>query len=211
MRVIRKLCDESGFALVDVLVGIAVLGLIGSLLTSILSLAVRHHQQSAETQRIGEASFAVSRLLHGLVEGTVMVHDRSLGWHSVQGNANELIVVSMGPPILALGAPARFSLKQEKGPRGNDLLMSWRDPASGQERHEVVLTDAAEMSFSYFLNSEERWSSAPVRSGGIKAVRLMIRFTTNTNPVETVVNLPARLPASCAADPVDAHCKDWFL
>lgn len=203
--------DKSGFALVDVLVGLAVLGLIGSLLTSVLSLAVRQHRQASAIQRIGEASFAVSRLLHGLAGGTVLVHDRSLGWHSVQGKARELTVVSTGPPILALGAPTRFALKQEKGTRGYDLVMSWADPVSAQERSEVVLADVLEISFSYFAGAEKRWSPATGRSGGIEAVRLTIRFAAKADPVDIIANLPARLPASCAADPAAAYCKGWIL
>jgi type II secretory pathway pseudopilin PulG len=202
---------ESGFALIDVLVGLAVLGLVGSLLTGILSLAVGQQKNAAEIQRVGEASLGVYRLLQILAEQAVSVRDGPVGWHSVRGKSDELVLTSMGPPVLALGSPARFSLRREKSRRGYDLVMSWEDPISRQVRSEVVLADVAETSFSYFNASDGRWSSAAgLRSGRIGAVRLVVRFGRDDSTLDLVAPLPAKLPASCAADPTSADCKDWL-
>lgn len=204
--------EESGFALVDVLVGLVVMGLIGAVLTSVLSLAVWQHEHAAEAQRIKETSLGISRLLNGLAEGAVLVRDDSAGWRSAYGNTGELVVTSLGLPILALDAPVRFILTTEKNPKGYDLLISWKDTSSGQERSEIVLAHAQDIAFSYLIARERRWvSETGLGTGRIGAIRLTIRVAKNAPAIDIVAPLPARLPASCVADRDNPGCKGRFL
>ena len=203
---------ESGFALIDVLVGLAVVGLVGSLLTGVLSLAVRQQKNAARVQRIEEASLGISRLLQSLAEGAVLAHAGPVGRHSVQGSSGELVVISMGPPVLALGAPVRFFLRREKRRGGYDLLLSWEDPVSRHERTEVVLADAAEISFSYFNASDGHWTPGTgPQSDRIGAVRLAVRFGRDDLALDLIAPLHTKLPALCAANPTSVDCKDRLL
>jgi type II secretory pathway pseudopilin PulG len=197
---------QDGFALVDVLVALAIAGLAGSIMMGLVAF-VRHQTSSLDQQaQIRSGLLSVDRTFRALGEHAYFVSDAG------SGSPDEFTVITEGPAILQLPYPIPFTLKREKDNDATDnLVLLWRDPKTKQERHEIVMPGVKSIAFSYFSAStgstNAAWRLSWHRGDQPpQSIRLIVKPAFMRDSVEFVIPLRSQVSVSCLRDPVQRHC-----
>jgi len=193
---------EKGFALVDMLVGIAVVGLFLSVLVASVSFVT--HQQSVLRRReeAREGALAVKRLMNSLVNGAPVLA-RLEQRPDLFGSDTTFSIRSTGPIVLALPEPSIFRIAAIPSNEGIDLVASWTDPQANSERHRTIARGLAEASFTYLVGDpkqgRKRWlPMAPDGTGRIEAVRLTLRSIEAGSSIQIITPIRSEVAALCA-------------
>lgn len=197
--------SRAGFALVDLLIALAIAGLIAASLMGLISFLERQRQVSREQRHDAELTAAGERILRSLVEGVAPAVANDPSGPTAEGTADHLSLRSWGPPVLALARPVRFTLQSEPDRTRRRLILSWRDPDTGRVHRESVAEEIAQASFSYFgLVVQERvrrWQAAwDARTGPLEAVAMRLSVSNEARASTLVIPLRPTLPQSCARD-----------
>jgi hypothetical protein len=203
---------EGGFALLDVLVALAVAGLAGSVLAGLVAFADRDAHETGARSAAHDSLLAADRILRLLTEDAHALLPNDPANSRPHGTESEFTTVSLGPRVFGLDQPARFSLRVEGGSDKKALVLAWRDPASGQDHREAVTGALETGSLKYFGQPKgadaRRWlPSWKASDGQLEAIRLTIRPAASRSVTELVVPLRAHLPAACLRDPRLAGCE----
>ncbi|MGO4571640.1 type II secretion system protein [Microvirga sp. 2TAF3] len=210
MTVRQHTADKAGFALVELLVAIAVAGLAGSILVGLLAFLERNSAETERRIREHESVLAVERILRILVAGAPAFVPgapiRSGGF----GNEREFTVLSVGPPILGLPRSAVFTLRREGQSAVSDIVLTWTDEG-GEGRQEIVAQNISDSTFAYLplqTNSPDatwrsRWRA---EDGPLRALRLSLRFAPASIARVIVIPMQADFPATCLRNPRQIGC-----
>lgn len=197
---------EKGFALLDMLVGIAALGLFMSVLVASISFVTHQQGLLRKRQEARESALAVKRLMNSLVNSAPVLA-RPEQRPDLFGSDTTFSIRSMGPAALALPEPGLFRIAVTPRDRGIDLVASWIDPQANSERHRTIARGLAEASFTYLVRDPNqvrgRWLSVvPDGSERIEAVRLTLRTVEANSTIQIITPVRSEVAALCA-NPVD--------
>lgn len=197
---------RAGFALIDMLVALAVAGLIATSLTGLVAFSMQQMTRVQEAKNESEKIAAAGRVLRALLEGVSSFPAGDSRQPAIRGSATSLQLWSLGSPVLALGSPVLFSLNVEKRDNGNALAMRWFVQEQGM-RSEIIISDLSELTFEYFLMSAEDkatfkgWtSSLPKPPYHIQAVKMKLRLQPRHAETEFIYPVLASMPLSCTAN-----------
>lgn len=202
---------ESGFALVDLLTGIAVAGLAGSILVSLVAFVGRNNSDMEQRNREYAETFAVERILHTLVAGSASLLPGTSKASGIGGTEHTMEISSTGLPIFSYPRSTTFVLTQEAKGTGSGIILLWKDEV-GQRRREIILRNASGLSFSYLPSGDGSPEAAGWRShwrsedGSLSAVKITFR-TSSAPAIRTiVVPIHVSLPAFCLRNPRQPGC-----
>lgn len=208
----RMQSANQGFALVDVLVALAVTGLAGSILVGLLGFIERSAYQTRELAQIDRGIASVHRLLHQMTEEPYFVRAAGASAAVPYGTKRAFVIASTGPRILGLSRPARFQLECEITGEETRILLRWTDPDTGREHTEVAAAALDHASFSYFgrhgTSAERSWQPEwQDKSSRLEAVKLTLHSRGMPIPVELVAPLRADLAMQCTRNPHQPGCQ----
>ncbi len=206
----QRIAGQTGFALVELLVAVAVAGLAGSVLVGLVAFLDRNNAETTRRMREYEETLAVERVLRILLEGALPFVPGTSLRSGIVGDDQKLTVISMGPPILGLAQARPFTLRREARGSVSDLILVWVDEV-GREQRELIAQDVVDFTFAYLPST--RASSAPLwkswwraEDGSLTAIRLALRFARAATSREVVIPIQADLPATCLRNPRQVGC-----
>jgi len=211
MMAITLRASRHGFALVDVLVALAITALAGAVLVGLLGFTQRSLQTSRELTRSIERIAAISRLLQTLTEEAYSVRAPGRGISLPHGTAREFSITTTGPRVLDLPQPVSFTLRSETVGENSRMVLQWIDPATGQEHREAIGERLEHAEFSYFGrhdgSAEHSWYPAWANgSGHLEALKLTIKSSAAFAPIDLIVPLRGDLAVQCVRNPYQPGC-----
>lgn len=206
--------ERDGFTLVELLIVIALVGLILSLSTSLNWTVQRLDARTREETAARENLVSAARMFRALIAGAVPDLRTPVDGASTGGTDAGMTLMSLGPPILAFDRPEPVTLTWRPGqPEGEGvLLLRWNDPHSKVLREETILQGARALSFSYFVEDRDRTNAAwrsewTDRESLPLAVLLRIEIPALGPALEIVERSTGRMPSACAGLPHEAACR----
>lgn len=202
-------CRE-GFSLVEVLVALAVSGLIVTAGGGLTSAVQKLESRASAEREARENVISADRLLRAVADGAVP--DVSRGREDLEGwSKTSATFVTAGPPVLAFDRPHPVTLAIETEDGRARLLVRWRDPDHGGERQEEVVSGARSLSLSYFgaptSGARASWQATWPRPGRLpEAVLLRVDMPELGPPIDLIARTYSRLPSACAALPHEPRC-----
>jgi Tfp pilus assembly protein PilV len=202
---------SGGFALVDVLVAMAVTALAAAALTGLIAFTNRFAQSARATAEVMRGAAAAEGILQALTQDAHAPGEANRSASGPQGTPDEFTTTTFGPPVLALDHPTSFTLRVEAADRGKVLILVWRDEAARRERRERVAGPVRDATFSFFGQTtaagERRWNAIwRAESGQPEAVRLTLVIMEGSHPVTIIARWLADVPAACLRNPRRAGC-----
>ncbi|MCJ2032090.1 prepilin-type N-terminal cleavage/methylation domain-containing protein [Methylobacterium sp. J-043] len=202
---------RDGFTLAEMLIVIAIVGLILSLSSglswTVQRLDERAHRETAARENLVSAA----RMFRALVAGAVP-DLRTTDGLSTGGTDTELNLVSVGLPILGFDRPEPMTLKWHPERSDGALLLRWRDRRSEMLREETILQGARALSFSYFIENPDRvtaaWRSEWVGRDRLPLAVLMRIEVPGLGPsIEIIERAMGHASGGCAGLPHEEACR----
>ncbi|KAB0264674.1 hypothetical protein [Microvirga brassicacearum] len=216
MSVSHRKINEAGFAVVDLLVAIAVAGLAGSILVGLVTFVERSRAETTRRDREHEGAAIVERVLRTLLDSAPPFVPGVPLRSAVAGDEQELTVTSSGLPIISLPQAAAFRLRREAERSRSDVVLTWVDD-KGREQRTLLAEGVSELTLAY-LPLERDPSKGPTSrkatwrsqwragDGPLTALRLALRFGAASTPRVFVIPIEADLPAACLRNPRQTGC-----
>lgn len=202
---------RGGFALVDILVALAVAGLAGSTLVGLVAFVGRQQQEALRREHMQDSTIAARLILQTLLSEAPALAQGGQRGTGLRGTDEEFVISSLGSQVLGLDHPVPFTLRTETVGAEKNLVLSWTSGASGPEHREKVAEGYREAEFSFFGRStpsdQPIWRSRWVESESrLEAVRLRMHFDHMSSTTEIVVPVAADFPAACLRNPRLPDC-----
>lgn len=202
---------ESGFALLDMLIGLAVLGLLMSGLVASLSFVTKRQEALRTRAEMRESALAVKRLMHSLIDGAPVLSGLDQR-PDLSGSDTAFSIHSIGPAVLALPELSLFEISAISNAGGIDLVVSWNDPQAQTERSRTIARGLAQASFDYLLRDPKQakkgWrKTASDRAGRVEAVRLTLRSAETEPMIEIITPVRSEVAALCANPANTQTCR----
>lgn len=201
---------DAGFALLDLLTGMAVAGLAASLLVGLVAFVGRNHSDVERRSREYTEILVMERILRTLVSGSPAFLPEASKVSAISGTEREIVIKSAGLPVLGYPRSTFYVLSQGRQKTGSNVTLRWKDE-NGEERQEVLLHNAFSFNLSYLprgngamsLGWRSNWRA---EDGILSAVRLT--FQTMSVPAARTIVAPiyATLPATCLRKPRQVGC-----
>lgn len=189
----RNPAHQSGFTLVELLVAMALLGLISVLLFGGIRFGARSwevgHERLEQINEVEVAQGVLRRLLGRSREVTLFDANRSRDAVPFLGRPDEVFFAAPLPAHRGIGGAYGFSLKVSRHVDGDDLTLAWRlqrpeTPPSASEDFEdrtVLMSDVRDVTFTYYGAPEEGrsadWMDTWDGSNGLpRLVRVSVEF-----------------------------------
>lgn len=211
---VLPMADETGFSLLEVIVALAVAGLIAMATSGILVFWNRIDTQTADVRSHLDEMVALGRTLRVLASSAVPRPFRDVSQAQlagIGGDAQSVQLLSFGPASLRLDRPTPLRLRIRGAGEAKQLVLEWDDPQSGKSLSEVVYAAAKDMRFRYFLRGTDTgpsWSPDWVAPSILPAaIGLTIEDEVLGPPLEIVVRTAGSLPAACILLPADPACQ----
>ncbi|HZH09006.1 MAG TPA: hypothetical protein VEZ24_01415 [Microvirga sp.] len=203
---------DRGFALVDALVALAVLGLTGSALVGLFVFVERSAQRTLEIAQVDQGITSVSRILRHITEEAYSVRASNAGVVLPHGTDRAFEIATTGPRILGLSRPTLFILKCETLGEEKRIVLHWKDPETGQEHARIAGEPVEHASFSYFGqtgdSAERSWQSEWHNDfGRLEAVKLTLRLRSMPAAIDLVFPLRSDLAVQCTRNPHQRGCR----
>lgn len=183
---------EAGFTLMELLVAMALLGLLSLALFSGIRLGARSWDTGTRRmEQLNDVEVAQSLLRRqlGTARGLTLFDADDRNGSSFVGAPDSLFFAAPLPAHRGIGGPYGFALRIVRRPGGRDLVLAWRlhrpeqEPSvTGEfEEETVLLSDVADVAFEYYGAPErnrepdwfERWNGA---DGMPLLVRVEVEF-----------------------------------
>jgi hypothetical protein len=205
-----RLADGAGFALVDLLVAMAVAGLAGSILVGLVAFVERSNAATVRRAQEHHGALAVERILRIFIDNAAPIIPGTPLLSTIAGDEKELIIMSNGPPIVGLPQAASFRLRREDHAALSQVMLSWTDE-EGKQRNEPLARNVSAFTIAYLPRAEgrgagnwqPRWSA---QEGALNAVRVKLRFAGAPEARTFVIPILTDLPASCLRQTRQAGC-----
>lgn len=203
---------NQGFALVDVLVALAVTGLAGSVLVGLLVFIESSIHRSRDLAQADQGTAVVSRILRQLTEDAYSVRAGHSGVVHPHGTDRTFVIATTGPRILGLSRPALFTLEAAISGGKTRIVLRWKDPDTRQEHAEIAGALVDHASFSYFGQdsdfAERSWKPTwEGKRGRLEAIKLTLSSREMPTPIELVAPLRASVPLQCIRNPHQLGCS----
>ncbi len=204
--------SNQGFALVDVLVALAVTGLAGSVLVGLFVFIESSIYRTRELAQADRGTAVVSRILRQLTEDGYSVRASHSGVVHPHGTDRAFVIATTGPRILGLSRPALFTLESEIAGGKTRIVLRWKDPDTGQEHAEIVGALVDRASFSYLGRdsafAERSWKPTwEGKRGRLEAIKLTLSSRDMPTPIELVAPVRASVPLQCIRNPHQPGCS----
>jgi general secretion pathway protein J len=176
---------ERGFTVVELLIGLTILGLLVAALAAVLDSARRMFATAGHSIQMLEETALVRRLLRETLSQVTTTPNGQAS--TFVGDAHGLSVLAPGPRVLASAAPVTLTLGPDSD--NNGLVAVWQrapnDASAAWPARRLVAADR-QVRFAYFSASAgwiDRWSdpSPP------KLVRVEIGGGGNSDPAAALV------------------------
>lgn len=208
--------DQHGFALIDLLVAIAVAGLAGSVLLGLVAFTHRHHAGVVHRGSVRDGALVLERVLRSLVSGAPPFLSGAPQRSGVSGDGQQITIISTGPSILNLSRETSFQLRREVGTFEGKVVLSWTDD-TGTTQRVTLASGVSELMISY-LSPETTsgkgrhpagalWRSQwRPEDGALSALRFAFRLGPSLIRREIVIPFWPDLPTACLRNPRQAGC-----
>ena len=204
--------SKAGFALIDVLVTLAVIGLIASALTGLLRFSVQNLLYIENLKNKNEEFTVAQRLLRALLEGVPSFVSNDRRQPVIRGTNSAIQIWSSGPPILAFNNPHLLSLTVEKRSEKRAMVLQWTAQDHAQ-RSETIISDIADLQFEYFLTEssdkdrKRKWiTTLPVPPYHVQAVKMKLQLSEPRTEMVFIYSVLTTMPHACTADPGQFGC-----
>ncbi|MEE1611416.1 type II secretion system protein [Microvirga sp. CF3016] len=215
MNVRHRAAGHAGFALVDLLVAIAVAGLAGSILVGLVAFVERNRAETSRRGSMHAEALILERVLRLLVDGAPPLVPGASPHSAVSGDENEVTVVSNGLPVMGLSQASAFRVRAEPG-NGTDVVLRWAEE-TGQPQRAVLAQGISELALAYLplgagpakgrASGNEAWRPRwDSQDGPLRALRLTVRFGPAYPAWVFVIPIEADLPAACLRNPRLGGC-----
>jgi hypothetical protein len=206
----RRDADEAGFALVDLLVAVAIAGLAGSILVGLVAFVAHQGAETARRAREHEDLLAVERIMRIILADAPPFLPGAAPLSGIVGHEREVRVTSTGPPILGLPGATVFHLRGEPRGSASAVVLSFRD-GEGRERRQVIAETTSDLAFAYLPGRAEPasavWRSVwRAEDGPLAALRMSLGFGPVSTTRVVIIPIQADLPATCLRDPRQRGC-----
>lgn len=202
--------DGDGFSLLEVLIVLAISGLIATAASGMVTFWNRIDERSARIERHLSGFLDAQRTFRSLVSSALPTPLRAGDAFSragVEGRSDRLRLAAFGPVSLRLDRPSPLALIVRESAGAKNIVLEWNDPQSGDLRSETVLAGVRAARFRYIdrrpdgsIASSENWGEA----GRLPtAIALAVEDDVPGPPLEIIVRTEGRLPAACVLLPAD--------
>ena len=216
MSVRHQTNDEAGFALIDLLVAIAVTGLAGSVLVGLVAFVEHIRAETWRRDSEREGALVLERMVRLLIDNAPPFVVGTSSSSAIVGDKHAVALTSNGLPVISLPQAATFRLHRGAGTADKDVVLSWVDDA-GQRQRAVLAHGVSELTFAYLplgaASSKSRdsrqgaWRSQwRAEDGPLSALRMGVQFGPASPLRVFVIPIQADLPASCLRNPRQARC-----
>lgn len=205
--------DESGYSLIELLVVLALLGLISIVMSGGARFGARVWERTGGEVESFEQTRGTQALLRSLLATAVRRPlDPSTPESTFAGDAGHMSFTSALPPSLG-GGRAHVTLTAERRGEAIELLIVWRPERGSQtEQRRTLLQGARTISFAYASENEgsltwsEAWSAATGTPALVRIRADVARSGANRWP-DLIVRPRIDRDASCIFDPVSFECR----
>ena len=203
---------KAGFALIDVLVTLAVVGLIASALTGLLRFSVQQLSYGEKLKEIDEKFIASQKIFRALLEGAPSFTREDNRQPVIKGTSSALQIWSLGPPILAFNNHHLLILTLENHSGKKTMVLKW--VAQDQtKRSETIISDITDLRFEYFLTEtsdkflKKKWiTTLPPPPYHVQAVKMILLLPEQQTERIFIHSVLATMPHICTADPGQFGC-----
>lgn len=214
MKPIPDWSERDGFTLVELLIVIALAGLVLSLSTGLSWTVQRLDARTRRETAVRENLVSAARMFRALIAGAAPDLRIAADDASAAGTDVGMTLMSLGPSILAFDRPEPVTLTWRPGqPEGEGvLLLRWKDPQSAVLREETILQGVRALSFSYFVEDRDRTNAAWLSEWTDRkrlplAVLLRIEIPALGPALEIVERSTGNMPSACAGLPHEDACR----
>lgn len=135
--------DDDGFTLVEMLITLAIVGVVFGLFSSVIGFGRDIFARTAAGGAYVDEFALTKRLLIDTLSQVVIMEKGSFS-----GEQGRLVAVAYGPRALGLAGPTATTY--EPGEDGRGLRVTWAEGSQGKAVTRRILSGETELSFSYF-------------------------------------------------------------
>jgi general secretion pathway protein J len=217
MRRAAKREPSQGFALVEALASLVVVGMIGLMLVAGMTTGHRVWDRIDTREAAGETIESAQTILRDRIEQAFpqTLYDENPPYVDLRGTAQDLIFLANSPESQRPAPLRRYTLSLDTA--GNLLLSSISDAAPAESavvRREILLRGVRQIDLAYFgplpLDPQRHWRGTWRDQATLpEMVRLRVAFEPNDPRIwpDLVVRPRATIDSACLLNTVTHHCK----
>ncbi|MBB3930035.1 hypothetical protein GGR25_001074 [Kaistia hirudinis] len=196
------------------IVTITVAALIATAGSGLMGFWSRLQARAAEVESRSNELLSATAIFRNLVSGAIPAPLQRMMTPRLdpESDLRSVHLTSIGPASLRLDRPTNFALSIRPTETGQDLMLDWTDPNSGEAHRETILRGFKDIGFRFLLRTPERtleWSAnwnAPSELPA--AISLTAEDAVLGPPMEIIARTHGRMPASCVLLPADPSCRE---
>jgi general secretion pathway protein J len=214
--------DQAGFTVVELVVALAIFGLVAMLLFGSVRFGLKAWQRGSAHADAVEHSIVVQSLLRRLIEDAYpqFLREDPMRQHvDFDGEADSLRFLAAAPAVLGGGGQFRFALNLERHDGQVDLILNAKPELAFPQSSEMssrnaLISGAEHVQFSYFgtapSDTTARWHDTwTQRSQLPQLVRIRVSFRAGATPAWPELVVAPRITADveCVLDPLTNRCR----
>jgi type II secretory pathway pseudopilin PulG len=190
---------DGGFTLLDVLVTVALAGLIGSVLLGLAAYGERQRREAGIRRDERQSLLILERTVRTVVSQAPAFIPGKPPLSPVSGDAHEATIRALGLPIFGLSQDTPLRLRRN----GSDVMLSWAD-ANGEHRA-ILARGVDNFSLRYLPRFDDKNTPAwrtdwRTEDGPLSALSFSVRFAASDVAQEAIVPVEAQVPPACLRD-----------
>lgn len=207
---------ERGYSLVELLVVLALMGLIAIGMSGGIRFGARVWEKTGAQVETQEQAHGGQALLRNVLSNVAprLFEPGQPNQENFAGGGAQMTFTGTMPPALGSGGLARFALRARRSGDTFQLYLSWR-PMRGRstDNHQMLFQGAKSVSFAYAAadpSGAVQWSNSWAPDTGTPAlIRIRAEFAQPTAMRWPDLIVRARIDrdSSCIFDPVSFECR----